>query len=124
VVYGWSTRAGERLWTADRPAWASVATMRTILLSLLLCGVFAAPAAAQVASPAVPPSAYNARWPREPASGPAVSTPVAVPAPDTGGTDWTLPSIAIGALLIAAGTAIAARPRARAHADERTRIPA
>jgi hypothetical protein len=86
--------------------------MRTVLLSLLLCGVLAAPAAAQVASPEVPPSAYNARWPREPASGPTPVATAALPAPDSG-TDWTLPSIAAGALLIAGVSAVAARPRVR-----------
>jgi hypothetical protein len=87
--------------------------MRTILISLLLCGVLAAPAAAQVASPTVPPSAYNARWPREPASGPAPVAPTVTPTAPNSGTDWTFPSIAIGALLIAGCAGVAARPRVR-----------
>src|SRR3954453_7186750 len=91
------------------------------LVLALLAGSTAATAparAAQQAAPAttVPVSQYNARWPREPASGPlpAVVLPAATPAEPRNHT--ALPVVA-GLLILAACTAVATgvrlRPRLR-----------
>jgi hypothetical protein len=75
----------------------------SLLAFALLCG----PAAAQ----SVPASEHNARWPREPASGPA-PTPTPVSATDTG-NGWTLISVATGLVVLAAATATATGVRIR-----------
>ena len=86
----------------------------------LLAGLNAAspPARAQQADPAttVPVSEYNARWPREPASGPLPPATVPAPTPAQPRNHTTIPVLA-GLLLLAACTAAATglrvRPRPR-----------
>jgi hypothetical protein len=79
----------------------------------LAFALFTAPAAASAQSSAVPPSEHNARWPREPASGPSPSvTPITRPAD---GQDWTLVSVTGGLLILAACTAAATGVRVRSR---------
>ena len=73
---------------------------RLAVAAVLAFALLAGPAAAQ----SVPPSEHNARWPREPASGPA---PTAAPIPAESRHDWTLISVAAGVILLAAATATA-----------------
>ena len=63
---------------------------RLAIASVLAFALLAGPAAAQ----STPTSEHNARWPREPASGP-LPTVSPVPAQDSG-NDWTLVSVAAG----------------------------
>jgi hypothetical protein len=80
---------------------------RLAVASLLAFALLSGPAAAQ----SVPASEHNARWPREPASGPA---PIATPVPGTDtGNDWTLISVGAGLVLLAAATATATGVRIR-----------
>ena len=80
---------------------------RLAVADVLTFALLAGPAAAQ----SVPASEHNARWPREPASGPA---PTATPVPSTDtGNDWTLISVAAGVILLAAVTATATGVRIR-----------
>src|SRR3954447_206430 len=82
----------------------------------LVFALLTAPApAATAGSPAVPVSPYNARWPREPASGPL---PPASPVPASASAPsqrhhWTLASIAGAALVLATCTAVAQRRHVR-----------
>ena len=84
----------------------------------LLAGVSAAAVPPRVQHATVPVSQDNARWPREPASGPL--PPVAVPpaTPVEPGNHTALP-IAAGLLLLiactAAATGVRVRPRRRAR---------
>jgi hypothetical protein len=80
---------------------------RLAVAAVLAFALLAGPAAAQ----SVPPSEHNARWPREPASGP-LPTASPAPAPDTG-NDWTLISVAAGVILLTAVTATATGIRIR-----------
>ena len=80
---------------------------RLAIASVLAFALLAGPAAAQ----STPTSEHNARWPREPASGP-LPTVSPVPAQDSG-NDWTLVSVAAGLILIAAVTATATGVRIR-----------
>ena len=80
---------------------------RLAVAAVLAFALLAGPAAAQ----SVPPSEHNARWPREPASGPApAATPVPAAQP---GNDWTLISVAAGVILLAAVTTTATGVRIR-----------
>jgi len=80
---------------------------RLAVAAVLAFALLAGPAAAQ----SVPPSENNARWPREPASGPTPTT-APVPAAEPG-NDWTLISVAAGFILLAAVTATATGVRIR-----------
>ena len=92
----------------------------TIAFALVVALLAAsAPARAQQADPAnaVPVSQYNARWPREPASGPL--PPVAVPEQPTPAEPRNHPVVPVvgGLLLLAlctgAATGLRVRPRRR-----------
>jgi hypothetical protein len=89
----------------------------TLGLMLLASPAAAAPPVSTPAAIVVPPSQNNARWPREPASGPQPSVVAQIPdiPPSDTGADWTLVSVAAGLFLLVAITGVAAgvRPRVR-----------
>jgi hypothetical protein len=109
-------------------------TQRLAVAFTLVLALLASPAAATQPAPSpaadativVPQSKYNARWPREPASGPL--PPVVAQAPDTqplrAGTDRTLVSVAAGLLLLAAITGVATGVRPRLRTRSRRRVGA
>jgi hypothetical protein len=101
-----------------------LAVAGALAFALLAGPAAASPPAADpaAATTAVPPSQYNARWPREPAGGPQPAVrpqpTVAPPRTPTGGREWTLAPVAAGILMLAAFAAFASgvRPRTRRRA--------
>jgi hypothetical protein len=95
----------------------------TLGLVLLASPAAAAPPASTPAAIVVPPSPNNARWPREPASGPQPPVVAQTPAiqPTHPSTDRTLVSVAAGLFLLVAITGVAAgvRPQIRIHSRSR-----
>jgi hypothetical protein len=102
---------------------------RLALACALVLALLAGPAAASAAAttrPAaairVPTSENNARWPREPASGPlpAVTAPPTNVSRHSQPRDWTLISVGAGLLILVAVTGVATgvrvRPRRRVAA--------
>ena len=93
----------------------------TIALTLLAAlNAASPPAHAQQTDPAttVPVSEYNARWPREPASGPLPPTTVPAPTPAPPRNHTAIPVLA-GLLLLAVCTAAATRLRVRPRPGRR-----
>ena len=91
------------------------------LVFILLAGLTAASApAAQQAGTAttVPVSEHNARWPREPASGPLPPPAVPAPTPAEPRNHTAIPVLA-GLLLLAVCTAAATRLRVRPRPGRR-----
>lgn len=86
-----------------------------VLAFVLLAGFTAtsAPARTEQADSAitVPVSEYNARWPREPASGPL--PPVALPATPAEPRNHTVVPVLAGLLLLAVCTGVATGPHVR-----------
>jgi hypothetical protein len=100
-----------------------LAIAAALVLALLTpAAAFAAPGARDAGATRVPTSANNARWPREPASGPLP----AVTALPTGASghhqprSWTLISVGAGLVILVAVTGVATgvrfRPRRRVAA--------